>query len=58
MFVAGNENLLCAGNTYQRILLLTMIFNVKHARNGFSSPTTEDKIYAASDENLAVCARL
>ena len=58
IFVAGDENLLCAGNKHERFLSLTTIFNIKHARNSFSSLTTEDKIFVASDKNLAVCARL
>ena len=37
---------------------LATIFNIKHARNSFSSLTTEDKIFVASDKNRAVCARL
>ena len=35
-----------------------MIFNIKHARNSFSSLTTADKIFVANDRNRAVCARL
>ena len=58
MFVAGDETLLCAGNTYKRFLSLTTIFNIKHARHSFSSLMTEDKISVASDKNCAVCARL
>ena len=58
IFVAGDKNLLCAGNTYQRYLSLTTIFNVKHSRNSFSSLTTDDKIFVASDKSRAVCARL
>ena len=57
-FVAGGENLLCAGNIYQRFLPLTTIFSIKHARISFSSLTTEDKIFVAYDKNRAVCARL
>ena len=57
IFVAGDENLLFAGNTYKRLLSLTTIFNIKYARNLFSSLTTEDKISVASDKNRAVCAR-
>ena len=49
--VAGDENLLCAGNTYQRLVSLTTIFNAKHAM-------IEDKIFVACDRNRAVCARL
>ena len=45
IFVAGDENLLCEGNKHQRFLLLTTIFNIQHARNSFSSLTTEDKIF-------------
>ena len=33
--VTGDENLLCVGNTYQRFLSLTTIFNIKHASNEF-----------------------
>ena len=58
IFVAGDENLLCAGNTYKRFLSLTMIFNIKYAGKSSSSLTTEDKISVASDKNRAVCARL
>ena len=58
VFVAGDENLLCAGNTYKRFLSLTTIFIIKYARNSFSSLTTEDKISVASDKNRVVCARL
>ena len=50
--------MLCAGNTCKRFLSLTTIFNIKHARNSFSSLTTEDKTSVASDKNRAVCARL
>ena len=58
IFVADDENLLCAGNTYKRLLSLTTIFNIKYAGNSVSSLTTEDKIYVASDKNRAECARL
>ena len=58
IIVAGDENLLCAGNTCKRFLSLTTIFNIKYARNSFSSLTTEDKISVASDKNRAVSARL
>ena len=58
IFVAGDENVLCVGSTYKRFLSLTTIFNIKHARSSFSSLTTEDKIFVASDKNRAVCARL
>ena len=58
IFVAGDENVPCAGNTYKRFLSLTTSFNIKYARNSFSSLTTEDKISVASDKNRAVCARL
>ena len=58
IFVAGDENLLCAGNTYKRFLSLTTIFNFKYARRSFSSLTTEDKISVASDKNRAMCAKL
>jgi len=58
IFVADDENLLCARNTYKRFLSLTTIFNIKYARNSFSLLTTEDKISVASDKNLAVGARL
>ena len=57
-FVAGDENLLCVVNTYKRFLSLTTIFNIKYARPSFSSLTTEDNIFFASDTNRAVCARL
>jgi len=50
-FVAGDENLLCAGNTYKRFLST-------NARNSFSSLTTEDKISVTSDKYPVVCARL
>ena len=56
--VVGDENLPCAGNKHQRFLSLTTIFNIKHARNYFSSLMTEDKIFVASDKNRAVRARL
>ena len=58
IFVAGDENLLCARNKHQRFLSLTTTFNIKHARNSFLSLTTEDKIFVASDKNCVVCARL
>ena len=58
IFVAGDKNLLYAGNIYKRFLSLTTIFNINSARNYFSSLTTEDKISVASDKNRAVCARL
>ena len=58
IFVAGDENLLCERNKHQRFLSLTAIFNIKHARNYFSSLTTGDKIFVASDKNRTVCARL
>ena len=58
IFVAGDENLLCAGNIYKRFLSLTTIFNIKYARNSFSSLTTVNKISVASDKNRALCARL
>ena len=58
IFVACDENLLCAGNKHQRFLSLRAIFNIEHARNSFSLLTTEDKIFVASDKNRAVCARL
>ena len=58
IFVAGDENLLCAGNTYKRFLSLTTIFNMKYTGNSFSSLTTEDTVCVASDKNRAVCARL
>ena len=57
IFVAGDENLLCAGNTYKRFLSLTSILNIKCARNSFSSLTIEEKISVASDKDRAVCAR-
>ena len=44
--------------THTKDLLLTMVFNIKYARNSFSSLTTEDKISVANDKNRAVCARL
>ena len=50
--------MLCTGNTYKRFLSLTTIVNIKHARNSFSSLTTENKISVASEKNHAVCARL
>ena len=50
--------MLCAGNKHQRFLSLGTIFNIKHARNSFSSLTTKDKIFVASDKNRAVYARL
>ena len=53
IFVAGDENLLCAGNTYKRFLSLTTIFNIKYVRNSFSS-----LISVARDKNRAVSARL
>ena len=37
---------------------LTTIFNITHAGNYFSSLTTKDKIFVASDKNRAVCVRL
>ena len=55
IFIVGDENLLCAGNTYIRFFR-TAISNF--ARNSFSSLTTEDKIAVASDKNRAMCARL
>ena len=58
IFVAGDENLLCAGNKYKRLLSVMTIFNIKHARNSFSSLTTEEKISVANDKNRALCARL
>ena len=58
IFVAGDENLLCAKNTYQRFLSLTKVFNIKHASDSFLLLTTEGKIFVASDKNRAVCARL
>ena len=58
IFVTADENLLCTRNTYKRFLSLTTIFNIKYARECFSSLTTEDKISIASDKNRAVCARL
>ena len=57
-FVAGDENLLCVGNTYNRFFSLKMILNIKYGRNSFSSLTTEDKISVPSDKNCAVCAGL
>ena len=57
-FVAGEENLLCAGNKHQQFLSLTTIFNIKHTRNHFSSLITKDKIFVASNKNRAVRARL
>ena len=53
--VAGDVNLLCAGNTYKRFLSLTTIFNIKYVRNSFSSLMTEDKISVASDK-IVLCA--
>ena len=50
IFVAGDENLLCAGNTYKRLSSLTTIFNIIYARNYFSSLTTEGKISVASEK--------
>ena len=50
--------MLCAGNRYQRFLSLTTIFNVKHARNAFSSLTTEEKIFVATDKNRAFFIRI
>ena len=58
IFVAGDENLLCAGNKYQRFLSLTTILNIKDARNLFSSLTTKDKIFVTSDKSCTLCARL
>ena len=58
IFVNGDENFLFAGNTYTRFLSLTTIFNIRYARDSFSSLTTEEKISVARDKNRAVCARL
>ena len=57
IFVSADENLLCVGNTDQKFLSLTTIFNIKNARNSFSSLTTDDKIFVTSDKNRTVCAR-
>ena len=54
--VADDENLLCAGNKHQRFLSLMTIFNIKHARNSFSSLTTEVKIFLAMQQKLC-CVR-
>ena len=44
IFVSGDENLLCAGNTYQRFLSLATIFDIKHARYFSLSLTIDYRI--------------
>ena len=60
IFVVGVKSLLYAGNKRQRFLSLTTIFNIKHARNSFSSLTTETRslLPANAGNKRVVCARL
>ena len=60
IFAAEDEDLcrlrrkLAVCGTHKRFLSLTTIFNIKHARNSFSSLTTEDMVSVASDKNRVV----